>query len=391
MSLSAKKRTSLYFIFLLGLVSLFAEMAYEGSHSMSGQYLSRLSANSLIIGTLAGFGELIAFGIRGLTGYIIRHPHQWWPVTFVGYVINLSTVPLLALATRWEEAALLMLLERLGKAIRTAPRDAMLSSANQDIAQGWVSGTHKSMERLGAIIGPILATIALYRYDSYQMGFALLIIPGICSLLTLTYARKTYPHPDRLRAAQGLVVIQKIDAKYRLHLLATACIGAGYLDFSLIAYHFEQQNIMSSVWIPLLFASAMATAAISALINGFLYDKLGIFILIFIAVFSAFFAPLVFLGNFYVAFCGMLLWGMGYGAQEAILRAFMGELSQTMPGHTARMFGFQWYLFFGISWCLGSILMGALYDYSLMSLVVFSCLIQLTAIPLFILTTKRFT
>ena len=131
------KGTALRFVILLGVVSLFADMTYEGARSVTGPYLAILGASGTIVGIVAGFGELIGYALRLVSGYISDRTGKYWTVTLFGYFVNLLAVPLLALAGRWEVAALLMIMERMGKAIRNPSRDAMLSHATQSIGRGW--------------------------------------------------------------------------------------------------------------------------------------------------------------------------------------------------------------------------------------------------------------
>jgi hypothetical protein len=93
------------FVVLLGIVSLFADMTYEGARSATGPFLALLGASGTAVGIVAGFGELIGYGLRLLSGYITDKTRRYWTITLIGYSVNLIAVPLLALAGRWEVAA----------------------------------------------------------------------------------------------------------------------------------------------------------------------------------------------------------------------------------------------------------------------------------------------
>src|SRR3990172_13365334 len=123
------KSGALRFIVLLGCVSLFADMTYEGARSITGPYLQVLGASATVVGIVAGLGELIGYALRLATGYLSDRIRKYWFLTILGYVVNLMAVPALALTNRWEWAAALIVTERLGKAIRAPARDAMLSHA----------------------------------------------------------------------------------------------------------------------------------------------------------------------------------------------------------------------------------------------------------------------
>ncbi len=386
MNQKLSEKTAIKFVILLGIVSLFADITYEGARSISGQYLAILGASGTAVGIVAGLGELIGYGFRLVSGYISDKTGKYWLFTFIGYFINLIAVPLLALAGNWPFAAALMILERLGKAIRTPARDAMLSYATKETGRGWGFGLHEALDQIGAITGPLIISAVLYFQGSYQTSFVILLIPALCALSVLAVARFLYPRPQELEVEREGIKVEGFSKKYWLYILAVSCVAAGYVDFSLIAYHFEKAKVISSVWIPIFFSVAMAADGIAALIFGRLYDAKGISVLIIITLISSFFAPLVFMENFNFALMGMILWGVGLGAQESIIRAVVADLVQMHKRGTA--YG-TLNMFFGISWFLGSAIMGFLYDTSLISLIIFSMAIQLTAIPILIAVTKE--
>lgn len=382
------KKKAMFFIFLLGIVSLFGDMTYEGARSITGQYLAILGASGTIVGLVAGFGELIGYGFRLISGYISDRTGKYWLITFTGYFINLLAVPLLALADHWSLAASLIIMERFGKAIRTPARDAMLSYATHQTGRGWGFGLHEAMDQIGAILGPLIVSALLYYQGTYQMSFAMLLIPALCSLGVLICARVLYPNPRDLEIENPTLKKDHFNKSYWLYMIAISCVAAGYMDFSLIAFHFEKMDIIPKIWIPTFFAIAMGADGISALFFGKLYDRKGISSLIFVTALSSFFVPLVFLNGFYFPLLGMILWGIGIGSQETVMRAVVADLVPVKKRGTAYGILNMW---FGIFWFLGSALMGFLYDTSLMSLLVFSFGIQLAAIPLLFILKKRFT
>jgi len=116
---------------MLGVMSFFADFTYEGSRSIVGQYLGLLGAGALAISSISGFGELLGYGLRLFSGRGADRTGLYWPITIGGYVLQMSVVPLLALARSWQIAATLIILERVGKATRNPPRDAMLAHAGR--------------------------------------------------------------------------------------------------------------------------------------------------------------------------------------------------------------------------------------------------------------------
>jgi MFS family permease len=372
---------ALKFIILLGVVSLLADATYEGARSITGPYLAILGASSVVVGFVSGFGELLGYGLRFFSGYLTDRTHKYWALTIGGYVVNLLAVPLLALAGSWEVAAALIITERVGKGIRVPSRDVMLSHATSQVGHGWGFGLHEALDQIGAIIGPLIVAGVLFLRGSYQIGFAFLLLPAILALMVLVISRFLYPHPHDLE-----VKIPQLDTKgfkrvYWLYIVAVALIAAGFADFPLIAYHFQKASLVSAALIPIFYAVAMGVDALAALVFGRLFDKIGISIMILVALLSSLFAPLVFLGGFYLAFLGMALWGVSMGAQESIMRSSVAVMS------TVERRGSAYGIFntiYGVSWFAGSLTLGILYGVSLTYLVIFSVLIQLISIPFFI-------
>jgi MFS family permease len=381
-----KMDSALTFVVLIGVVSLFADMTYEGARGINGQYLALLGASATVVGIVAGFGELIGYGLRLLSGYVSDRTGRYWAVTIVGYVVNLAAVPLLALAGRWEIAALLMIAERVGKAIRTPARDAMLSHATKEMGRGWGFGVHEALDQIGAVLGPLIVVSVFYFRGDYPTGYGILLIPAVLALGVLATARRLYPRPRDLEIGTPVLDTRGFTKGYWLYVAATALIAAGFADFPLIAYHFKKAAHLSDHIIPIFYSVAMGVDALAALVFGRLFDRIGFPVLVLVSFLTAFFAPLVFLGGFSMALLGMTLWGVGMGAQESIIRAAVaGMAAREKRGTAYGIFN----AVYGVSWFLGSAFMGLLYDVSLPAVVVFAVVMQLGSIPLLLLVRKE--
>jgi MFS family permease len=361
-------------------------MTYEGARSITGQYLAILGANAAVVGFVAGFGEFVGYALRIVSGYLADRTGKYWTITIIGYVCNLLAVPLLALAGHWWIAATLMIIERMGKAIRVPSRDAMLSHAGQKMGMGWVFGLHEAIDQIGAMLGPLIVATVLYFKGGYQHSFAILLIPALLALTVLNFARYLYPHPQSLEVPHDNLEAKGMNSSFWLYLIGASLIAAGYADFPLIAYHFQKEAILSPVWVPVSYAIAMGLNSLTAPLFGHLYDRKGFSILIIVSVISALFAPLVFLGDATLAFVGVALWSIGVGAHESLMRAIVANMVPVNKrGSAYGVFNTG----FGIFWFLGSFLMGVLYDISIPSLVIFSVVIQLLAIPLLYVVMRQ--
>lgn len=386
MSADIKKR-ALHFVIAVGIVSLFADMTYEGARGITGQFLFTLGASATVVGFVAGFGELVGYGLRSLFGYLADKTHRYWPFIFVGYTINLLAVPALALAGNWPLAAALMIAERTGKAIRRPPVHAMLSHAGSRIGTGWAFGLHEALDQTGATLGPLITALILYLHGGYHAAFAALLITALLSLASLFVARIAYPSPHELEERKPTVLQTKGFSKtYWFYAVAGMCIAAGFADFSLVAFHFQRNNVVPQSLIPVFYSAAMVTGAIASLVFGKLLDKIGLPIVLLAFFLGALFAPFVFFGGFSIALIGMILWGLGMGAQDSLLKAI---LSPTIPpDRRSTAFG-VFDTFFGIAWFAGSAVMGLLYDKSIPAVVIFSVALQLAALPFFVFARAK--
>src|SRR6202161_2833787 len=124
---SPKRASALRFIVCLGVVSLFADMTYEGAHSIIGPYLKDLGATAFQVAAIAGIGEMLGASLRFFSGRFADRTHAYWSITGLGYAMNVIAVPALAYAGNWKTAAILIIAERTGKALRGPARDVLLS------------------------------------------------------------------------------------------------------------------------------------------------------------------------------------------------------------------------------------------------------------------------
>jgi predicted MFS family arabinose efflux permease len=382
-------RLAFRFVLIIGIVNFFADTTYEGARSIIGPFLGSLGATASIVGFVAGFGEMVGYGLRSATGYFADKTHQYWIFAFFGYAINMLAVPAMALAGNWPLAAVLLVAERTGRAIRKPSVDAMLSHAGNSIGQGWVFGLNEALDQTGATLGPLIIAWVLYRHGGYHHAFAVLLISALLCLAVLTVAWLLHRRPHELDAMPIRHLSGRGFSKaYWLYLAAGAFIAAGFADFSLIAFHFQKTGSVPQDIVPVFYAAAMATGALSSLVIGRMLDKFGLPVLLVAFAIPAFFAPLVFLYGTGLELAGMILWGLGMGAQDSCLKAVLSPVIRSDKRST----GFGVFdTGFGIAWFAGSAIMGVLYEYSIPALVAFSIVLQLLALPVFALASKRAT
>lgn len=379
-------RIALRFVVLIGIINFFADMTYEGGRSITGPFLGALGASATVVGFVAGFGELLGYSLRSVSGYVADKTHRYWAVIFSGYFINMLAVPALALAGNWPAAAALIVAERTGRAIRKPAVEAMISHAGRSIGIGWVFGFNEALDQSGATLGPLITALVLYMGKAYHEAFAILLIPAVSCLSAVAIACVQYPRPQELeeRTAE-LPHMRGFSHKYWWYLGGGALIAAGFADFSLIAFHFQKARVITQSMVPVFYSAAMVTGAVGSPILGRLLDRLGVPVILAALFLSTFFAPLVFLGGSAAALVGMILWGLGMGVQESALKAILAAVIRADLRSTA--FG-VFDTSYGIAWFLGSAVMGLLYDTSIPMLVLFSVVAQLAALPVLLYASR---
>ncbi len=377
------------FVLLIGILSFFADFAYEGSRSIIGPYLASFGASAAVVGVVTGFGEFLGYGLRLVSGRAADRTGKLWPITIFGYVIQMLAVPALALNVSWQTAAVLIILERVGKATRNPPRDAMLSHAAQRVGgYGWVFGLNEALDQAGAMVGPLVVAAVLAIRGSYREAFAILLVPAIITLVFVAIARLRYPRPQALELTPPAAAVEsrRLGRIFWIYLAGAALVAAGFADYPLIAYHFSRAHTVPADWIAIFYAVAMGAGGCASLLFGRLFDRFGFGVLVWLTLLSAAFAPLVFLGNFWLALVGAAIWGIGMGAHESLIPAAVAPM--VPASRRASAFG----LFtagYGLFWFLGSAAIGFLYDLSPLAAIAFCVTTELAAVPVFLWVARQ--
>jgi predicted MFS family arabinose efflux permease len=377
----SRKDRAYRLIILFGIVALLGDFVYEGARSVAGPFLFTLGASAFTVAFVSGFGEFAGYAIRIATGYLADRSRQYWAFVIAGYLM-IGAIPFLVLAGSWEIAALLLIAERIGKAVRSPAKDAVLSHAATEVGRGWGFGIHEALDQIGAVAGPILFVVALAAGGSYQGGFALLAIPFVLLLITLLVAWKSMPDPAGFETAAQKTAPAAGGSSNRRHLTLyaafTALTMAGFVVFPLLAFHYKAFAIIPDAEIPAFYAIAMAVDAAVALVVGRGYDRYGLAVLLGVPVIGIAIPYVAFSQSFTAALAGAVLWGASMGMQETVLRAAVADF--TLPGGR----GFAYGIFntvYGGAWFAGSIAIGALYTLGTVYAATFMILMQCAALP----------
>jgi MFS family permease len=381
LSASQSLKYATLFVLLLGSVSLFSDMAYEGAKSISGSYLRTLGASAAVVALVSGFGEFIGYAWRVVSGRITDRTGRYWTIVLIGYSMNLVAIPLLAFAGDWFTVAILIMIERMGKAVRAPARDAMISNVASKTGRGWAFGVQEALSSVGAMLGPVMIFLVFLCGGTYSTGFLLMAIPAVIALLVLYYTYKRYPRPRAMETATPSDQTT-ISRRFWIYALAAAFLAAGYVDFPLVAYHMENHSLSDNALIPLLYALAMGADAISAMVLGKFFDRTGPKVLLFVIVPTALFPVFAFSDSIALIAVGMVLFGLGMGSQESIMRALVADLAPV--GRRATAYGY-YNTIYGSFWFAGSIILGLVYDVSIPLMITISVSLQLLSIPLFLM------
>jgi len=361
----------------MGLVSLFADMTYEGAHGTIGPLMTDLGASVTAVAIIAGLGEMVAAGLRFFTGRLADRTHAYWTLAIAGYVMNLVSIPLLAFVTTWQQAAMLIILERTGKAIRGPARDLLLSEATGKVGHGFGFGVHTVMDQTGACAGPLLMAIISAREGRLAPAFAWLAIPAALALLSIILARAVRPvrlDPPPVKTTPHMPAV------FWPYIVASGLLACGFVDFPMVGAHFEANKVFTPSTIPLLYSLAMAVTGLTAFVFGRLFDKHGIAVLSIGIGISVLALPFGFFGGAVGGVIAVLCWGTGLGVQDATLRAGIAQVVSMNKRGTA--FG-TFNGVYGVAWFAGSALMGVLYGYSIAAVVAFGVAAQLVAAVMF--------
>ncbi len=383
------------FILLFGLVSMMSDMTHESASSIRGAFLALVGASAATIGFASGLGEMVGYGMRYVFGRITDRTRRYWPLVTVGYVVDIFAVPALALVGPhgWVAACALLVVQRLGKAIKKPAKDTLLSFAATQEGVGKSFAIQEALDQIGAFAGPLLLyLIMLFKtsgttFEIYSFCFACLAIPGVATLVLLWLTRRSFPHPEEFEPEPKQRQHFKMEGRFVRYIAGISLFAFGFIDYALVVMHVARTSLFTAQELPLLYAGAMLTDAVAALVFGWLFDRHGTRALILSTLLSAPFAALVFLGHGHASLLlGVALWGVGMGAQESILKAAVA----TMVPKQSRATGYGVFeCSFGVFWFLGSWALGALYEASIPAMVVVSTLAQLAAIPLFLTSKKK--
>ncbi|MDI3312703.1 MAG: MFS transporter, partial [Thermoanaerobacterium sp.] len=307
-----------------------------------------------------------------------------WVLTILGYGMLIS-VPLLAVTGKWQVAALLIILERTGKAIRSPGKDTILSHVTKKIGTGLGFGLHELLDQIGGIIGPLIFTFAISFAGGYRQGFIFMWIPAILTIIIVIYARKRLPDPAQLeKGVKSTTETKSYDVtnkhfskRYIYYTLFILFAMIGFVNYPIISYHFIKEKVLSVDMIPMLYAIAMAVDGVSAIFIGKLYDRKGFSSLILLPVMIILMTFMAFSNISVLAIVSMLIWGFITSIQETTMRSVIADI--TSVSERGRAYGI-FNTIVGFAMFLGSAIFGYLYVYSVKLVFLFAAATEIIAL-----------
>jgi len=394
------KRLAIQIIVIFGIVSLFGDAIYEGARSVNGPYLKVLGANAAMVGLIAGAAELFGYLVRLVSGIWADRSKAYWVFTIVGYA-TLASVPLLALSGVWQVAALFIVLERVGKAIRAPAKDTILSTATRRVGTGFGFGLHEAMDQAGAIIGPLIFTLVLalsgnVELGSYQAAYRWLWIPFALLMGSVLFAFLRVPDPEKLEPiADKAREADDLTPTFWLYVAFTFVATLGFAGWAILGYHYKTTGVLSDAEIPLFYAIAMGVDGAVALLVGIGYDRLkkrrasergGLLLLGIIPAFSILIPILGFTTSKPMAIAAAIVWGIVMGTHETIMKSAIADITPMKKRGTG--YGI-FNTAYGLAVFAGSSLMGLLYDVSIGWVIALAVAVEAAAVVMFLFLRRE--
>lgn len=361
-------------IIIFGIISMLGDVVYETARSANSQYLRLLGITAAQVGLVFGLGEFLGYFLRLIAGVLSDKSGRYWAFMFIGYGM-LGFVPLIGYTMNWDFLVVLILLERIGKALRSPAKDTILSGiAENQVGVGFAFGLQEALDQIGALIGPLLFTSVFYiagknGIAEYQLGYRSLIIPFVILMLFLIYAYKKIKRYDLMPVApEKSIHSEDLKLTFWTYTAFTFFCTLGFVNFSTIGYHLKANSLMSDGNITLLYSAAMAADAAAALFIGKTYDRLkiktktrtgGILVLMGIPFMTMLLPVLTLSTSTVLIVVGMILFGIIIGAHETVMRSAIADIT---PYHKR---GTGYGLFnagYGLALFGGAALTGLLYD-----------------------------
>lgn len=375
-----------------GLVSLAVDAVSDGARPLAGPLLAQLGASALLVGLVTGGAEAAAQGLRLVFGPWADRTGKYWTFTLAGYALTALCIPLLAVTPALGAAGLvlasvLIIGDRVGKAVRSPAKTVLLAGVAGPVGRGRGFAVHKTLDLAGAFSGPLIASAVIVATGALWPAFAVLAVPGAFAMALLFWMRRRVPDPHGPLESSGPAATPRehLSAVFVLFAVSAFFWSAGLVAFGVIAFHLTTAIEVPVPAIPLVYAAAMAAAALGALASGYAYDRAGGAVLLVLPLLVTLVPVLAFSASMGPVVAGVLVWGAATGIQDSTVKALVADL--VVPARQGTAYGI-FAAFEGAGALTGGALYGALYG-SPPALIAAVAALQGVALVLLIATLVR--
>ena len=324
--------------------------------------ISLPGSSPAFLGLIEGVAEALSYGMRAISGLFSDKLGKRKSIVLVGYGLSNIIKPFFGIVNNIFEAFIIRVFDRLGKGVRTAPRDALICDSTSEENRGAAFGLHRTLDQTGEILGPLLASgLLIFLGYTLREVFWVSIIPGLVALMILIFVVKeqSFKTETKFTFLKGIKNVTKED--FRWLLLIVSVFSLGTFNFSFILLYGSEAGI-SSEFIPLLFALVNVAHVAVAIPAGLLADRIGrekmlfagysVFLLVTLAIFIG---P----ASYFVALCVAALFGLYQGIVNTVTRAMIPKYVK--PNLVGTAYGI-YYLVAGFSFLIANLIVGILWN-----------------------------
>ncbi|MBI5257777.1 MAG: MFS transporter [Burkholderiales bacterium] len=351
-------------VWVLGFVSLLMDISSEMIHSLLPLFLvGTLGVSVLAVGVIEGIAEATALIVKVFSGALSDHLGRRKGLALVGYAMGAFTKPVFALATGLGAVVAARFVDRVGKGIRGAPRDALLADITPPPIRGAAFGLRQSLDTVGAFVGPLLATgLMLLWANDYRAVFWVAVVPGVLAVLLLAFGIQEAPRPPAARAGSPIrrdALARLGGAYWRVVIIGAVFTLARFSEAFLVLR--AQQLGIAVAWVPLVMVAMNMVYAATAYPFGKLSDAMSHrrLLALGLAVLVAADLVLAQAAGWPLLLAGVALWGVHMGMTQGLLAAMVADTAPADLRGTA--FGF-FNLVSGVAMLAASVIAGWLWD-----------------------------
>ncbi len=313
-------------VWRLGWVSLFTDVATEMSYPLLPAFLRQLGAGGVWLGWVEGIAESVGAFVKYAAGARSDQGTRRKPYVVAGYTVSSLVRPLLSLAVAPWQVVALRASDRVGKGVRSAPRDALLAASVSPETRAFAFGFHQMMDNLGAVIGPLIAFgLAGALHFSLRQIFAFAIVPGLVAVSVLVFGVKEEAPAPAKEKHEGKA---PLDPRVKRYLVAVAIFSLGASADSFLLLRLSHQGLADAM-LPIAWLSLNAMKALVNVPGGRLSDRIGHkwTLLGGWTLYAIAYASFPFAKTITATWLVMLGYGLYYGLTEGAEKALLSQLA----------------------------------------------------------------